>query len=146
MLPTALHAQSRFGVNVFGVSYHYRSRTYRDESGAIRRYEQINPGLGLEYLISDGHRFLVTADVGLYRDSKDRGNAFGGPALRAKIGPHLLLGAGLIGLTSKTYAVHVAPLPILTARWKRVSLNAIWIPSVTRQESGAIGFFTTLPL
>lgn len=138
-------AQSRFGVHVFGVSYHYQSRVYRDASGATRRYEQLNPGLGAEYLLRDG-RVVVSADGGVYRDSKDRGNAFAGPALRFRVGSHLLVGGAIVAMTSRTYGTPVAPLPLLTARWGHVALNATWIPSLSRQESGAIGFFSTIYL
>jgi hypothetical protein len=131
-------------VHLFGLSYHYQSRTYRDAFEVARRYEQVNPGLGAEYVASDGHRTFISIDGGVYRDSKDRGNAFAGPAVRFHAGSHLLLGAGLVALTSRTYGTHVSPLPLITARWTHAAVNATVIPALSRGESGAIGLFTTI--
>lgn len=142
--PTALAAQSGWAVHLFGTSYHYRSRTYRTASGALRRYEQLNFGVGIEYVIHDGDRTLLSADAGLYRDSKDRGNGFAGPACRFKLGSHVLAGAGVIVLTSRTYAVPVAPLPLLTVRWRRADLNTTWIPALSSRASGAFAWFATV--
>jgi hypothetical protein len=142
--PGRAAAQERFGVHLFGLSYHYQSRTYQESASERRRYEQTNPGIGAEYIIRDGDRLVVSADAGVYKDSKERGNFFAGPALRARVGSHLMLGGGLVLMTSRTYGVPVAPLPLVTARWSRVAVNATWIPALSRQESGAIGMFTTI--
>jgi hypothetical protein len=142
--PRLAAAQSRFALHLFGVSYHYQFRTYRDASGVVRRYEQFNPGLGAEYLLHDGKRVVITADGGAYRDSKDRTNIFGGPALRLRVGSHLLVGGGIVALTSRTYATPVAPLPIVTARWSHLGVNGTWIPSLDRRSSGAVALFSTI--
>lgn len=142
--PTTAFAQSRLAVQLFGASYHYQSRTYLDASGTTHHYEQLNLGLGVEYLVSDGARVVTTAQGGAYRDSKDRGNVFAGPAWRLKIGSHLLVGGGVVVMTSSTYSTPIAPLPLMTARWWRASMNATWIPPLTRGESGAIAGFATI--
>jgi hypothetical protein len=136
--------QARFGVHVFGLSYHYRLRTYEDAAGERRRYQQVNLGLGAEYVITQGQRVVLSAEGGVYRDSKDRSNVFAGPALRVRAGSHLMLGGGLVAMTSRTYGTPVAPLPLLTARWSQVAVNATWIPALSRQESGAVAMFTTI--
>lgn len=146
VVPRGAGAQSRFGVHVFGVSYHYASRTYQDASGAEHRYEQVNLGLGAEYRVRQSRRVLVTLDGGVYRDSKDRGNLFAGPALRLRAGSHLLLGGGLVAMTSATYGTPVAPLPLLSVRWPHLTANATWIPALSRRESGAVGLFSTIHL
>ena len=137
-------AQTRFGLDVFGISYHYQARTYQAAPGVTRRYEQLNLGLGVEYVVRDDQRVLVSTDGGVYRDSKDRGNGFAGVALRFRAASHLLLGGGIVGMTSRTYGTHVAPLPLVTAQWRHVSISTTLIPALSRRESGAIGLFTTM--
>ena len=142
--PESAHAQTRLGVDVFGLSYHYQSRTYQIAPGVTRRYEQLNFGLGVDYVVRDDQRVLVSTDGGVYRDSKDRGNGFAGVAVRFRVAPHLLLGGGIVGMTSRTYGTHVAPLPLVTAQWRRVSVSTTLIPALSRRDSGAIGLFTTM--
>lgn len=144
--PEKAFAQTRFGLDVFGLSYHYQTRTYQAAPGVTRRYEQLNLGLGVEYLVRDDKRVLVSADGGVYRDSKDRGNGFAGVSVRLRAASHLLLGGGIVGMTSRTYGTHVAPLPLLTAQWRRMSISTTLIPALSRRESGAIGLFTTIYL
>ena len=142
--PRVATAQSRLGVHLFGVSYHYKSRTYLDASGARRRYEQFNPGVGAEYLLRSSGRVVLSADGGAYRDSKDRTNVFAGPALRLKAGRHVLLGGAVVLMTSRTYGTPVAPLPLVTVRWTHVALNGTWIPALDRRDSGALALFATV--
>jgi hypothetical protein len=145
LLPSNAVAQQRFGIHLFGVSYHYQSRTYTDASGETKKYQQLNFGAGFQYVISEGQRNILTADAGVYRDSKDRANVFGGLVWRFKITPWLAAGVGVVALTSPTYAVPVAPLPVLTWKvMKEASVNAAWIPSLGNGESGSITVFATL--
>lgn len=144
--PHTAAAQSRFAVHLFGLSYHYKSRTYRDWYGNLRHYEQVNLGLGAEYLMRNTDRTLISVDAGAYRDSKDRLNMFAGPAVRLKLGSHLLAGAGVVLLTSRTYGTPIAPLPVITARWSGVALNGTWMPSLDSRESGAVAMFGTIYL
>ena len=144
--PRCLVAQADLGVHLFGVSYHYQSRTYQDAAGVRRRYRQLNPGLGAEYVLRSNERMVITAEGGVYRDSKDRTNVFAGPALRLRAGSHLLLGGGLVLMTSRTYGIPVAPLPLATAHWSHVGLNATWIPALDRRDSGAAGLFLAIYL
>jgi len=139
-------AQGSIGLHVFGLSYHYQSRTYTDGSGVARWYDQFNPGLGAEYIVNESSRLLVSGEAGAYRDSKGRRNVFAGPALRVDAGGHLLIGAAVVAMSSKTYGVPVAPLPLVTARWLRAGLTATWIPALSRRESGAVGLFSTIYL
>lgn len=148
VLPASALAQvqERFGILVFGASYHYQFRTYEDESGTTKKYEQWNYGAGLEFVIHDGHRNLFTVDGGAYRDSKDNANVFGGPLWRFKFTNRLSAGIGLTLLTSPTYeGPTIVPLPVVTYRLNRVSINAVWLPS-GGSDSSAIGFFATLHL
>jgi len=117
-----------------------------DASGVRRRYEQLNVGLGAEYLVRTSARTVVSAEGGAYRDSKDRTNVFAGPALRLKAGSHVLLGGAVVLMTSRTYGTPVAPLPLVTARWTHLALNGTWIPALDSRDSGATGFFATLYL
>ncbi len=138
--------QERIGVLVFGGSYHYQFRTYEDASGT-KKYEQWNYGAGLEYVIHDGRRNLFTVDGGAYRDSKDKANIFGGPLWRFKFTNRLSAGIGVTLLTSSTYGgPFLAPLPVVTYRVNRVSINAVWLLSLDPNDSSAIGFFATLHL
>jgi hypothetical protein len=144
--PRALFAQERFGVHLFGVSYHYQSRTHEDANGILRRYEQFNPGLGGEYVLRQNEHAVITAEAGAYRDSKDGTNVFAGPALRLRFGAHLLVGGAVVVMTTKTIRYPVAPLPLMTVRWRHVGLNATWIPALDRQNSGAVAMFSTFYL
>jgi hypothetical protein len=139
-------AQGSIAFHVFGLSYHYQSRTYTDGTGVVRRYDQFNPGFGAEYTVNESSRLLVSGEAGEYRDSKGRRNVFAGPALRVDVGGHLLIGAAVVAMSSKTYGVPVAPLPLVTTRWSRAGLTATWIPALSRQESGAVGLFSTIYL
>jgi len=145
ILPASALAQiqQRIGVLVFGASYHYQSRTYEDAS-ETKQYEQWNYGAGLEYVIHDGRRNLFTVDGGVFRDSKDNANMFGGLLWRFKFTERLSAGVGVTLLTSPIYPP-IAPLPVVTYRVNRVSINAVWLPSLGN-DSGAVGFFATLHL
>ena len=144
--PHVAAAQSRFAIHLFGASYHYQSLTYRDASGVVRRYEQFNLGIGAEYVVRDSGRVVVSGDAGAYRDSKDRTNIFAGPALRLRAGAHLSVGGALVLMTSRTYGTPLAPLPLVTARWRHVSVNGTWIPALGHGDSGAVALFSTISL
>jgi hypothetical protein len=142
--PETTSAQERFGIHLFGLSYHYDSRTYLDEHGATQRYNQVNVGLGVRFVARERKKSEFSVEAGAYRDSKRNTNVWGGPIWRFKFTESLRAGVGLVGLSSKTYAVPVAPLPVVTYKYHRLSLNATWIPSLSERESSAIAYFATV--
>lgn len=134
---------AQLGVNIFGISYHYKSQTYIN-NGSTTDYNQINSGIGVQYAVPAGTRNTWFAEAGIFKDSKAMRARYA--ALGYKWWPVSYLGGGLAIalLDSESYGVPIAPLPVITVRGGRMALNATWIPALDSTESGAIAFYATV--
>lgn len=134
-----------FGVDVFGLSYHYESTTYV-EGGKENDYNQLNPGLGLHWTFSESDRHIWTAKAGCFEDSKENWSLYAGPVYQYKLTESLHIGGGVLLFGSETYASPVIPMPLVTYRIKPVRLNATWMPAADDSESAAVAVFATITL
>jgi hypothetical protein len=135
-----------FGLNVYGASYHLQ----RAEAKARGVANEFNPGLGLRYRKRIDARFDWFADAGAYRDSGRNTAVLAGPGIfwkPAGDGPGWRLGGALAFVHSDTYnrgKAFVAPFPVAAYEWRHVTLNATYIPKVSRvNEIATFGFWLT---
>lgn len=69
LLPSQVFAEE-LGINVYGLSYH-KERTYTDK-GEEKKWNEINPGAGLNYIFHLKGNHIFFHDGGIYNDSKYR--------------------------------------------------------------------------
>lgn len=138
-------AAGEIGVNLFGVSYHYDAREYR-EGDTLKEYNQTNPGAGIQYVLNPSAHGRWFAESGKFRDSKSNAAFYAGLGWKYFPVSAIGVGAALVYLHSETYGVPVAPLPVISARVGAASLNATWIPALDAGESGAIAVYATVHL
>ena len=142
---TTAEAQSRLtevGVDVFGLSWHYESRTYSDGAETVR-YQQINPGVGLHVRLGDQGRHVWMLKAGGYDDSMGNPSLYAGPVWQYRLVNGLHAGGGILLFRSKSYRTPVIPLPLVTYRAGPVGLNMTWVPPGNEFASGALAFFGT---
>ena len=133
------------GLDIFGISWHYSSRTYPDGTTDVP-YNERNWGAGVHVLLQERGRQAWTLKAGGFRDSKDNVSLYAGPVWQYRVARGLALGGGILLFKSETYAVPVIPLPLATYRAGPIGLNATWIPPGAPEESGAFAFFGTVVL
>lgn len=141
--PAALAQAGDFGINVYGVSYHFeRARAKQMGLGS-----EFNPGLGLRYRAPVSRDFDWFADVGAYRDSGRNTAVFGGPGAFWKPTERLRLGGALAYFDSDSYnrgRAFVAPVPVAAYEWRSVTLNVTYFPKVSNfNEINTLGFWLT---
>jgi hypothetical protein len=133
-----------FGLDLYGLSYHFE----HDRAKQLGLGNQVNPGLGVRYLIGENEKFRWFADAGFYRDSSRDVAKLAGAAIQWKATESLGLGGALIVFNSKSYnqgRTFVAPLPILSYELKWATLNLFYSPKVRElNDINTLGFWVTL--
>lgn len=145
LLPAAALAQEgQLGINFYGFSYHFD----RDKAKELGVDNGFNPGLGLRYrklLESNMEGFL---DVGAYRDSGRNTAVYAGVGALYRTTERLRLGAALAVFHSDTYNrgdPFIAPLPIATYEFDRVSFNMAYLPKIREyNQINTLGFWATV--
>lgn len=141
-LPSA-HA-GEFGINVYGLSYHFD----RDRARENDLDNEFNPGLGLRWRFADWERWSFHADAGFFEDSGSNTAKIFGAAAMYKLGAGFRAGAALSLFHSDTYNsgdAFIAPVPLLSYEWRAVSLNATFFPKVSRfNDIPTLGFWITI--
>jgi hypothetical protein len=133
-------------LHVYAFSYH------SDRHGAREKGldNQFNPGLGLNYTVSESERGVHFVEAGLYRDSGSRLAKIAGMGYQFKLGKRWRLGGALLGVQSDTYnggTPFIAPLPIATYDLGRVKLNVAFAPHYgAANPFAAFGFYVSVPL
>ncbi len=131
------------GIDVFGLSWHYDSRTYWDGIQNVR-YQETNPGLGLHLRLGGSGRHVWMLKAGGYEDSMRNLSLFAGPVWQYRLARGLHAGGGVLLFRSKSYVSPVIPLPLVTYRAGPVGLNITWVPPGNEYASGALAFFGTV--
>jgi hypothetical protein len=144
--PAAARGQVQFGVDAFGASYHYNTRTFVDNEGRLRSLKQINPGVGLAAIVRESPRSIVELHAAIYTDSLGGSTGIGGVIWQAKFAKRLRAGVAAMVMITSPEGVLAAPLPIVSCQVRRVTFSAVWIPSFGRYISGAVGTFATIRL
>lgn len=137
-----------WGLNLYGLSYHWE----RDVARANGWDNEFNPGLGLRYqgdAWGPGEWFL---DAGAYRDSGRDTALYAGAGWQAALDDarRWWLGGALVAFSSDTYnrgEAFIAPVPLLSWRLPRVTLNLTHFPKFDDfNEVNTTALFVTLPL
>ena len=119
------------GLDVYGVSYHYKQKVYyiHTEHGyQKKRYNELNPGIGLQYTFYENGANSLSGGGGVYKDSMEHTAKYGGFGYKRLIAGGLSAGVYLIYFDTKSYTKHFAPLPNIAYRYKNAAVNLIWIP------------------
>ena len=142
--PVQAQASGReLGLDLFGLSWHYSSRTYWHD-GVERRYNERNPGIGVHAVVGARGRHLWMLKAGGYRDSEGHYSRYLGPVWQYRAIGRLSVGAGVLLFDSETYTTPVIPLPLATYRVGPVGINLTWIPASSSEASSAIAVFGTI--
>ena len=132
-----------FGVNVYGLSYHFE----RSEARRLGFDNELNPGLGVRYRAPVNASFDWFADVGAYRDSGRNTALLAGPGVFWKPTGGLRLGGAVVFFNSDSYnrgKAFIAPVPVAAYEWRQVTLNVTYFPKVSNfNEINTLGFWLT---
>lgn len=127
--PLAAKASDGFDVLVFGKSFHFPDN----------HYNQVNPGLGLEYHWDNWFVGALT-----YRDSfyKQAYSAYGGYRLPYHINEDWSVYASLrVGYLNGSGFHGPVALPTVGVTYKRVSVETLFIPKNCSNCSAVVGLF-----
>lgn len=119
-----------FGVNVYGLSYHFERARAKERN----LDNEFNPGLGARYRATLDQSFDGFVDIGVYRDSGRNTAVVAGPGVFWKATEGLRLGGALAFFHSKTYnegRAFVAPLPLAAYEWRAVTFNVAYAPRIS---------------
>lgn len=145
LLPAAALAQEgQWGLNVYLFSYHFD----RDKAKRLGVDTEVNPGLGLRYrklLDTNVEGFL---DAGAYRDSGRNTAVYAAGGALYRVTERLRLGAALALLHSDTYnhgKAFIAPVPLATYDFDRITFNMVYLPKVREfNQINTLGFWATV--
>ncbi|MHB8079802.1 MAG: hypothetical protein ACYDIE_11185 [Candidatus Krumholzibacteriia bacterium] len=116
----------RLGLDLHGLSYHFDRRAIDG-----REFENANPGGGIDWVIRQGPRHTLFADVGAFRDSFRNTSSYGSLSwTRALLGP-LQGGVGLAIESTPSVndgELYMAPRLLLSLRTDRAALNVAYLP------------------
>lgn len=132
-------------LNVYGFSYH----PDREAVHRLHLDNEVNPGLGLHYELSDTERGTTFAEIGAYQDSGSNLAKFAALGYQFKFGKRWSIGGALALVHSRTYNEGVAfigMIPLITYDMGRVKMNATYIPKLGHyNEVDAFGFYISIP-
>jgi hypothetical protein len=131
----------QFGLNLYGLSYHFE----RDRAKQIGTANEFNPGIGLRWRAKEGGGWF--ADAGLYHDSGRNTALLAGGGYLWSLGENWRLGGAITAFHSDTYnrgRAFVAPLPVLAYETRRYSVNLTFLPKLGRfNEINTLGLWVT---
>lgn len=141
-------ADQRVSLNlhVFGLSYH------PDRAGTRLNHldNELNAGFGLGHQFHNDARGQANVEAGFFKDSGNHLAKFAGVGYQFKLSDHLMLGADLLAIQSKTYNKgngFIAPIPRLTYDFGAVKLNATYIPKVPQFNAFSVfAIYLTIPI
>lgn len=137
-----------WGVNVYGLSYHWD----RDAAERNDLDNELNPGLGARYRMGRWLKADAIIDAGAYYDSGRNTAVYAGAGLLWPLDRdrRFSLGAVLTAFHSDTYNdgdPFVAPIPLVSWRLDRVTLNLTHFPKIGDfNEIAATALFFTFLL
>jgi hypothetical protein len=131
---------------VYGLSYH----PDREGTRNAGLDNQVNLGLGLDYVFHEDQRGVGFVEAGFYRDSGRNTAKLAGLGYQYKLGQHWRLGGAAALLQSQTYNqgdLFVAPFPILSYDFGVAMVNAMYVPRYGDYNHFAVfGFYLSVPL
>jgi hypothetical protein len=142
--PPGAAAADEFGINVYGLSYHFD----RDRAQALGVDNEVNPGLGVRWKFAEAERWQFFADAGVFSDSgKNTAVIAGGGALWHVAGG-FQVGAALAIMNSDTYnngRTFIAPLPLVAWDLGPATINLTFFPKIERfNDVATVGLWVTL--
>lgn len=143
LLLPSLAAAYEFGINIHGFSYH-PDRT--DSTGM--RFKEFNPGIGARLILSESKRNVWLLESGLYRNSSDDISKYAGGGYRFKLRGGFEIGPSVViyqNPDQNSGKVFVAPLLVLSFRYKRVLFHAVPVPRYKDiNRNAVIGLYGTV--
>lgn len=139
---------SDWGVNVYGLSYHWD----RDQARQNDWDNEFNPGLGVRYQLGSWLKADAIIDAGAYYDSGRNTAVYAAAGLLWPLDrdKRFNLGVALTAFHSDTYNQgdpFIAPIPLFSLRFDRVAINLTHFPKVgTLNEIHTTAMFLTFPL
>lgn len=134
-------AAAEFGLNVYGLSYHFE----RDRAREIGTSNEFNPGIGVRWRA--GKQGGWFADLGAYHDSGRNTAILGGAGYLWALDEHWRLGGALTAFHSDSYnrgKAFLAPLPVLGYETPRYTVNLTYFPKLGRfNEINTLGLWIT---
>jgi len=117
-----------FGVNLYGLSYHFKRTTSDGKS-----FREFNPGLGLKYVFLQDRTGIASIEAGVFSDSERNTAQYVGVGCSLKLVDSLLS----IGLTVGPYKsptlnygkLLLAIIPTLSTRHKGFSVHLVFAPA-----------------
>ena len=141
-------AAGDWGVNVYGLSYHWD----RDTAERNDLDNEFNPGLGVRYRIGSWLKADAIIDAGAYRDSGRNTAVYAAAGLLWPLDSdkRFSIGAALTAFHSDSYNrgdPFIAPIPLVAVRFDRVTVNVTHFPKIRNfNEVAATALFFTIPL
>jgi len=130
---------------VYGLSYHPDRKTVQ----RLGLDNEVNPGLGFNYELSDDARGITFVQAGAYYDSGRNWAKFAGLGYQFKWGEHWRIGGAVAVINSRTYndgVTFVGMIPLITYDFGRIKVNAVYFPKFgNRNEVAAIGLYVSIP-
>ncbi|MBI5417718.1 hypothetical protein HZA55_07205 [Candidatus Poribacteria bacterium] len=134
---------NEFMFDIYGLSHHYKTKSYINKYNNKKNFNELNPGLGLRHVFLDEKKYAMSALIGFYKDSMENNANYFGFSYKYKITEDFYAGVDLGFFETKSYDEHVFPLPTLTYHAENFAVNLIWIPSNT---TPALGLSLTIPI
>lgn len=130
-------ASADIGINIHGLSIH--SDRYDYSTG--KKLENFNYGAGINWLFYNHERNSLSAEAGIFRNSKDDAAEYAGVSYRFRIISGFALGAGLTAFNSSAVndgKFAVVPLPLLTFRHSAIAFNVLYAPRLRNVSRTAL--------
>jgi hypothetical protein len=136
----------RLDLNIYGLAYHPdREKVKRENLD-----NQVNPGLGLHYELTNSERGITFTELGAYYDSGRNWAKFLSLGYQFKLGENWKFGGAVAAMHSNTYnkgVAFVGMFPLVTYDLGPVKLNAVYFPKVANyNEVAAFGFYISIPM
>lgn len=143
-LPLLLSA-GEIGINVYGLSYHPNRKDSRGKA-----LNELNPGLGLNYIIYEKPRNIFQFDAGIFKNSGRETAKYIGAAYRYKFGRGFSGGGEFVYFHSSTYNNGDATFgvfPMASYRRNPFSFTLLYLPRYKNiNRNTAFGLYGTIHL
>lgn len=107
------------------------------------KFNEFNPGIGLEYLLKDDGAYLTG---GYFKNSLNRSSAYAGYGKQWNL--IRFIDAGLMIGATTGYMLPITPiaLPYISIGYKSIYLKTYFIPPIHKATPGGFGFQVRIPL
>ena len=136
----------RLDLNIYGLAYHPDREKVKKEN----LDNQVNPGLGLHYELTNSARGIIFTELGAYYDSGRNWAKFLSLGYQFKLGENWKFGGAVAAMHSNTYnkgVAFVGMFPLITYDFGPVKANLVYFPKVANyNEVAAFGFYISIPM